>query len=108
MSYAGYSNGTYVLNNDGRKDSNGRHSNGKFKDSAWDNGQTYLAPIYLGYNDGCMTHRIGYSGKFIQQATQNFVHKKIVHCPRFEGYGNLYKGVFSQWCFHNNFYLWGF
>lgn len=108
MSIGDISIGTYVLNNDGYRDSNGKFTPDSFADSAWDNGQTYLAPIYFGYNDGCMTHRIGYSGKFVQQATQNFVHKHLVHCPRFEGYDNLYSGGFSQRCFQDNFNLWGF
>jgi hypothetical protein len=108
MSFGDFSIGTYVLNNDGYKDSNGEYLGSSFKDSAWKNGQTYLAPLYFGYNDGRMTHRIGYSGKFVQHATQNFVHRHIVGCPRFEGYDRLYKGIFSQMCIRDPYYLWGF
>ena len=96
------------MNNDGYRDSNGKHPGGDFEDSAWKNGQTYLTPLYIGYNDSGISHRIGYSGRFIQQATQNFVHKYVVGCPRFEGYDKLYRGIFSQRCISNSNYLWGF
>ena len=95
------------MNNDGRKDSNGLWHGPKEADSKWENGQTYLAPLYFGYNDGGITHRLGYSGRFVQHYTQNCVHD-IIKCPKFKGYDNLYRGIFSQRCISNSNYLWGF
>lgn len=96
------------MNNDGHKYSNGLYNGDDLSDSSWKNGQTYLAPLYLGYNNRGISHRIGYSGRFVQKYTQNYVHKRWVHCSRFEGYDNFFEGVFGQECLHNTNYLWGF
>lgn len=74
-------------------DLNGRNMRGKFnripkkkeRYGAWKYGQVYSSPLYLGYRNGSSITRIGVSNPWVQDRTQNFVHKNL-----FFGHQNFY------------------
>jgi hypothetical protein len=83
-----FSIGTWLYNND-PKNNGGRavaennllgYPNRPYKKGflgAWDIGETFASPLYVGYRIGSSVSRIGYSHPLVQDRTQNFVHRWV-------------------------------
>ncbi|MBN2728559.1 MAG: hypothetical protein JXR53_04980, partial [Bacteroidales bacterium] len=72
-------------------DKNGRNLRGKLNkhnNGAWKNGQVWSSPLYLGYRNGNTITRIGVSNPWIQDRTQNFMHKNFL--PAYTNFFNRY------------------
>lgn len=110
--------GTYVSTNWGAEESEGLHyldkrddicgynPNTNDKGLAWNNGKVFEAPLWLGLRHGNHINRIGYSHRYIQSLTQNFVHKNIVKTPYFLNYNSFNEGIFMYSGYNNPFTLW--
>jgi RHS repeat-associated protein len=87
-------------------DPNGTNLRGKTsKSGAWENGQVWSAPLYVGYRQGNTISRIGFSNPLIQDRTQNFVHKNINPTPFFNKYDNFQGGTWSYSGYYNPYTL---
>lgn len=99
--------GTHVYTNDpkGEKsevDPNGVNLAGKKNKhgfGAWVQGLVHRAPAYIGYKSGRNIIRIGYSSKYIQNATQNWVHRNgFFYLPfGYQNYYNKYVENMERW-----------
>ena len=109
--------GTYVSTNWGLKESNGvRHDEpapllGKNPDKnnkgkAWANGKVFESPLWFGIRQGNTIHRLGYSHRYVQTLTQNFVHRNIAKTPYFIDYNSFHKGIYVYSGYANPFTLW--
>ena len=48
---------------------------------------------------------VGYSSKYVQALTQNFVHHYLVHTPDFTDYRTMYQGLYMYSGYYNRFSL---
>lgn len=76
------------------------------KKEAWNNGQVYSAPLWIGYKKGNQITRIGFSHSMVQNFTQNAVHKYATPTPYFLGYDNFKSGGYIYSGAYNPFSLW--
>ena len=67
-----------------------------------------MAPLWIGVKRNNQIYRYGYSGKHIQNMTQNLVHKGFGHENFYLNYDYLYTGPFSYSGEINPFSLWGY
>jgi hypothetical protein len=82
---------------------------------AWDDGQTYYSPLWVGFRSGNNITRIGYSHRAIQHGSQNIgAHKAgflglhlFGYANYFLGYDNFTKGPYSYSGYYNPFSLYG-
>ena len=113
--------GTHLFNNDpeGSKsdiDYEGRNvvfdklnKNGK---GAWVDGQTYSSPFYVGYRSGNNVVRFGYSHRYVQDRTQNWVHRNgffylpFGHQNYYNKYKHMYEGAYRYSGYYNPYSLW--
>ena len=74
---------------------------------AWKDGQVWSAPFYVGLRQGNTVTRIGYSDKWVQDRTQNFIHKNFP--PGYTNFFNRYdffkSGPWSYTGYYNPFTL---
>lgn len=112
LSWGNFSIGTYVLTNNGKKDSKDHTTETKSiilglnkAKKAWVNGKVYSAPFWVGYRHGNQILRVGYSSKYVQALTQNFVHHYLVHTPDFTDYRTMYQGLYMYSGYYNRFSL---
>ncbi len=112
--------GTYVTTNNGKKESNnnvnskaeapiwGENNDDKNGDSlgAWEKGEVFSAPFWIGFKSGNQIQRIGFSHKVVQNITQNGVHKGFAHTPYFLGYNYFNKGIFYQSGYNSPISIW--
>ncbi|KAA0992689.1 polymorphic toxin type 23 domain-containing protein [Dyadobacter aurulentus] len=81
----------------------------KHDNQAWENGQTYNAPFWVGYRFGNTVERIGYSHPIFQDRTQNFIHLRFP--PGYQHFYTRYDqfnyGIFMQSGYYNPYSLWG-
>jgi hypothetical protein len=107
--------GTYIYTNDGKKESGGIDNgtenesspiwgNGKY--GKWKNGEVYFAPAWIGYRNGNQITRIGYSARWIQDLTQNGIHKTISPTPFFLNYNYFRTGGYFYSGYYNPHSLW--
>lgn len=121
LSIGSFTIGTYVDTNFGAE--NGRADKYWSKDvtapwpvgknlnsdrGAWNDGRVYMAPLWIGVKRNNQIYRYGYSGKHIQNMTQNLVHKGFGHENFYLNYDYLYTGPFSYSGAINPFSLWGY
>jgi len=116
--------GTSVYTNDGQKESGGLFDKnmtnllGKSNKSwlkedfgAWINGKVFSAPGYIGVRDGNNVFRMGYSSKWVQDRTQNWVHRNgflylpFGHQNFYTDYSKMYQGAWGYSGYYNPFSL---
>ncbi len=102
MSFGSFIIGTNVYTNDpGNNIPNGesgieqwgrnlRGKQNKHGFGAWVDGQVYSAPLYVGYRRGNSVTRIGINNPWVQDRTQNFIHKNFGIGNFSIGYQNFY------------------
>jgi hypothetical protein len=76
---------------------------------SWKNGIVYDSPIWIGYNYGYGISRIGFSNKYVQDATQNGIHKWIPF-GRQNYYNNYSTGInhfYGYSSYYNPYSLYG-
>jgi hypothetical protein len=75
---------------------------------AWINGIVDRAPAYIGYRSGNNIIRVGYSSKYIQDRTQNWVHRNLPvgYQHYYNQYGPNIEGGYSYSGYYNPFSLW--
>jgi RHS repeat-associated protein len=113
--------GTWLYNNDPASEGKGfdlfgtnrqgkmnRPVNGNQRFGTWNNGKVYQSPIYFGIRSGNTVDRIGYSSPWVQEYTQNTVHRWVPF-----GRQNFYTedsdfryGLYLYAGYHNPFSLW--
>ena len=71
------------------------------KGGTWKNGEIYRAPLWIGLKTGNMTYRYGFSHKYVQSLTQNFVHKYISKTAFFQGTNHFTGGLYSYFGTHS-------
>ncbi|WP_138479199.1 polymorphic toxin type 23 domain-containing protein [Dyadobacter bucti] len=80
----------------------------KHENQAWENGQTYNAPFWVGHRFGNNVERIGYSHPIFQDRTQNFIHLRFP--PGYQHFYTRYNhfnyGIFIQSSYYNPYSLW--
>ncbi|MDE6099800.1 MAG: hypothetical protein K2G01_02040 [Paramuribaculum sp.] len=122
ISWGRYSIGSYVDTNWGKGESERIHGerngvdfadcyediikynvNGTYKE-----GQAYMSPIWIGIRQGNQIHRLGYSHKYNQILTQNFVHKFVTGDPYFKHRKNFVNGVYTSQSSINSFSPWNY
>ena len=116
LSVKDFTIGTYVTTNWGQAESMGSVNYNtespllgiNKKKGAWDNGKVFSAPLWVGYKHNNQITRIGYSSKYVQALTQNFVHHKITPTPDFTDYQNMYVGFYSFYGYDNPISLWNY
>jgi hypothetical protein len=79
-----------------------KHGNG-----AWNNGQVLSAPLYFGYSQGNAVTRAGISNPWVQDRTQNFIHKNFLpgYQHFYNNYDNMKQGPWSYSGYYNPFTL---
>ena len=106
--------GPYVLTNWGEKESDSKLKDvkapllGRGPKKAWEKGNVYSAPFWIGLGKDSQIFRIGYSSRYVQTLTQNAVHKYITPTPFFTDYDKMHVGVFSYYGYNNPFTLWDY
>ncbi len=106
--------GSYVLTNWGEKESDSKLKDvkapllGRGPKKAWEKGNVYSAPFWIGLGKDSQIFRIGYSSRYVQTLTQNAVHKYITPTPFFTDYDKMHVGVFSYYGYNNPFTLWNY
>ena len=112
-----FSVGSYILTNWGKNDSSKKIITDKSsedlllgdnKKGAWAKGLAFSAPIWIGVNHNNQTYRIGYSHRYVQSLTQNFVHKYITPTPFFTDYEYMREGIYTSFGKSNKLSIWGF
>lgn len=81
------------------------------KYDSWVNGQVLMAPVYLGYNSGNSSSRIGYSTWQVQDLQQNGMHQSFFtpgNQNYYLNYNNLYTGGYFLTGYNNPYSLYGF
>lgn len=73
---------------------------------AWEKGEVFSAPFWIGFKSGNQIQRIGFSHKVVQNITQNGVHKGFAHTPYFLGYNYFNKGIFYQSGYNSPISIW--
>jgi len=75
---------------------------------AWNNGQTYSSPLWIGYRNGNNITRVGYSTRYAQAATQNGIHKYFGpgRTHYFNRYDDFQRGGYSYSGYNNPYSLW--
>lgn len=79
---------------------------------AWKNGQVFSSSAWIGYKNGNSVTRLGYSHPFVQDMTQNSVHRNgFFHLPfGYQNYYNKYdyfqQGLNSNYGTYNPYNLW--
>jgi RHS repeat-associated protein len=87
-------------------DPNGKNLRGKTsKSGAWVDGQVLSAPAYVGYRQGNSITRVGLSNPWVQDRTQNFIHKNVNPTPFFNKYDRFRGGAWSYSGYNNPFTL---
>jgi hypothetical protein len=117
-----FSVGTYLYNNYADEDGVDKskeylHYNRKKTKSfgKWNNGQTYMSPLYFGYRNGGFDSRVGFSHPSIQHFTQNKgAHEKgflrimpFGHANYFMDYEHFNKGLYLYSGPYNPYSTWG-
>jgi RHS repeat-associated protein len=75
-----------------------KHGNG-----AWKNGQVYSSPLWIGYRSGNSISRIGYSNPWVQDRTQNVIHRRGLPAMR-QNYYNKYDRFEYGWSSYFGYY----
>jgi RHS repeat-associated protein len=123
-----FSIGSYVYTNDGKAESElvaeetglnakdptclskiwGKNRGDKF--STWTYGETFSAPMWVGYRVGNQISRIGYSFPGSQDLQQNGIHKWVSFGRQnfYTGYSNFRTGLYLNSGYYNPFFLWGY
>jgi len=78
------------------------------KYSTWTWGETFSAPVWIGYKYGNQIYRAGYSFRGAQDFQQNFIHKYVGRQNFYTGYNNFKSGFYSYSGYYNPFSLWGY
>jgi RHS repeat-associated protein len=75
---------------------------------AWENGKTYASPFYIGYRFGNHVERIGYSSKWVQELTQNLVHRWVPFGRQnfYVDDSNFTKGIYLYTGYYNPYSIW--
>lgn len=114
----GYKNfvlGTYVTNNNGKKESEDYQKLNEKKESIeidikgnkqWTKGESFSAPFWIGYKSGNQIYRFGFSHPFIQDKTQNMIHKTLAPTPLFKGYSSFAYGIYVYSGYDSPYSLW--
>jgi hypothetical protein len=78
-------------------------------EGSWEDGQTYMAPFWIGFKMGNNITRFGYSHWLVQDLTQNFMHQQSFFKPGNQAYyleyNNLYEGRWAYQGYYNPFSL---
>ena len=69
---------------------------------AWNKGEVYSAPLWIGLRGGNTVSRFGYSHWRVQNATQNFVHRYFPLGR--QHYYTGYRSLRSDWYDHSGYY----
>lgn len=119
LSIGNFTIGTYVVTNDGKKESKSfddKNPTAQIKSpilglnkkmNAWKKGKVYASPFWIGVKNKKQICRIGYSGKIVQALTQNLVHHTIVSTPDFTDY-RINNHLYMYSGFHNPISLWNY
>ena len=115
LSIGNFSLGTYVTTNWGSEES-GDKTNMNGRDillgsnlhdlGAWEKGEVYFAPLWIGYSNKYISYKFGYSHKYVQSLTQNFVHKYISPTSFFNRYDFFRAGGYFSIGRSNPLSLW--
>ncbi len=105
--------GLSVYSNDGKVESDEQTHEGvsplwgrnKKGEGAWNNGQVFHSPAWIGFRNGNQVSRIGYSHKEVQDFFQNGLHQSWFPTPYYLNYDNFTRGVYSYTGFYNPFTL---
>jgi hypothetical protein len=95
----------------GAFDENGVNLSGKKNKhgyGSWTNGIVYRAPAYIGYKSGYRVTKVGYSSRYIQDRTQNWVHRNLPggYQHYYNKYGTNIEGWYNHSGYYNPFSLW--
>jgi RHS repeat-associated protein len=98
----------YDLEGTNRRGQTNRPYKGEQKYGTWNDGKTYASPFYVGYRVGNRIERIGYSSPWVQEFTQNLVHRWVPF-----GRQNFYvndtafsSGIYGYSGYYSPFSLW--
>lgn len=118
LAFGNFSIGSYIYTNDGEGASKnavdfearspiwGKNRGEKY--GAWTSGETFSAPVWIGYRQGNQINRVGYSFNAAQDFQQNGVHKYIGRQQYYLGYNNFKSGFYSYSGYRNLLSLWGY
>lgn len=110
-----WSIGTYLYTNYGKEDGQGVDydaeapylGKNKYKKGAWNNGQSYFAPLWVGYKRGNEITRFGFSHPLVQNFTQNVAHRtKLGSQNYYLNYDNFKTGGYFYSGNYNPLSLW--
>lgn len=75
---------------------------------AWNDGQTYSSPAWIGYKSNGQVYRFGYSHPLAQDRTQNVVHKYFGpgRTNFFNGYDYFQNGTYNYYGYYSPYSLW--
>jgi hypothetical protein len=75
---------------------------------AWDEGQTYSSPAWIGFKAKGQVYRFGYSHPVFQDGTQNFIHKYFEpgRTNFFTRYDDFQYGPYGYQGYNNPYSLW--
>ena len=76
------------------------------RSGAWKKGKVYFAPIWIGWKNGNMVYRLGYSHRYVQSLTQNAVHKYLSKAPLFIDYSDFRQSAYFYFGSNNPYTLW--
>ncbi|MDR0863745.1 MAG: hypothetical protein LBO74_02280, partial [Candidatus Symbiothrix sp.] len=118
LSFGDISFGSYIYTNDGKVASNEETDDtcwspiwGKNKrKSAWTYGESFSAPMWLGYRVGNQMSRIGYSFPGSQDLQQNGIHTNTSFGAQnyYLKYNNFRTGMYINSGYYSPFSLWGY
>lgn len=116
IGYRDFVIGTYVTNNDGKKDSEDYQKLDERKNKSieinengnrqWAKGESFSAPFWIGFKSGNQICRFGFSHPFVQDKTQNMIHKTLAPTPLFKGYSSFVYGIYVYSGYDSPYSLW--
>ncbi len=78
----------------------------KNNNGAWKEGDVHFAPLWIGYRQGNLQYRTGFSHRHVQNWTQNLIHKYVTPTNYFLNYPDMNeKGYYYVGAF-NPFSIW--
>lgn len=88
----------------------GNTSSGKknrWGNGAWIKGLVYSAPAYIGIRQGNSVTRFGYSSRWVQDKTQNFIHRNFYPGRQhlYNDYSQMYEGWYNYTGYYNSLTL---
>ena len=105
--YGAKEGGGVDLEGESKAFGNNRHRLG-----AWVDGMVYSSPLYAGFKQGNNIMRVGLNNPWVQDHTQNWVHRggiwpinRYIYQNYYNDYSEFQKGVYSYFGYYNPYTL---